>query len=90
MVIDFHSVTTSNTIANENAAVATATTLTAAEHAAVAALGAPGVAYFNYQGDEYLIATNNTETSVSATDAVVHLVGVSLTATIDHGVVTLA
>jgi hypothetical protein len=53
-------------------------------------LGGPGVAYFNYQGDEYLIATNNIELLVSTTDAVVHLVGVSLTATIDQGVVTLA
>ena len=90
MVIDFHSVTTSNTIANETAAVSTAATLTAAEHAAVAALGGPGVAYFDYHNDEYLIATNNTETSVSAHDAIVHLVGVvGLTASISDGVVTL-
>jgi len=90
MLIDFHAVTTSNTIANENAAIATATSLTAAENAAVAALGAPGVAYFNYHHDEYLIATNSAEPSVSATDAIVHLVGVSLTATNSGGIVTLA
>ena len=92
MVIDFHSVTTSNTIADETnaAAVAAATTLTAKENAAVAALGGPGVAYVKYQGDEYFIATNITETSVSATDAVVHLVGVGRGATISDGVVTLA
>jgi hypothetical protein len=80
MTIDFHIVTTSSTIADETnaAAVVAATTLTAKEDAAVAALGAPGVAYFNYHNDEYFIATNNTETSVSANDAVVHLVGVQL------------
>jgi hypothetical protein len=37
-----------STIANESPAVATARTLTAAENAAVAALDAPGVAYFKY------------------------------------------
>jgi hypothetical protein len=36
-----------------------------------------GVAYFNCKGNEYLIATNNAETTVSANDAIVELVGVT-------------
>jgi hypothetical protein len=92
MMIDFHVVTASNTIVDETSAagVAAATTLAAKENAAVAALGGPGVAYFKYQGDEYFIATNGTtETAVGPNDAVVHLVGVNLAATISDGIVTL-
>ena len=93
MVIDFHSVTTSNLIAERekkrrrgNGDDPHGQRSTRPSRP----LGAPGVAYFNYQSAEYFIATNSTETSVSATDAVVHLVGVSLNATIADGVVTLA
>ena len=57
--------------------MASLATLTAAENAAVAALGVAGVAYFKYEGNEYFIATNNEETAVSADDAIVKLVGVT-------------
>jgi hypothetical protein len=89
MQLDFSAITPSNTIVDENAAVASAKNLAAAENAAVAALGAPGVAYFSHHGSEFFIATNNTENSVGADDAVVHLIGVSLAATINDGLVTL-
>jgi hypothetical protein len=76
--------------------VASASTLTAAENAAVKALGAAGVAYFDFGHDEYFIATNQAETSVSSHDAVVCLVGVSgftssdpFSATMSNGIVTL-
>ena len=90
MKIDFAVITKSNTIADETAAVASATTLTAAENAAVAALSSPGVAFFNYKGSEYFIAATNTETAISSQDAIVKLVGVvDLHATNSLGVVTL-
>ncbi|MGA8172876.1 MAG: hypothetical protein WB816_18880 [Methylocystis sp.] len=71
------SATHSGHIANEDPVATNAATLFAAENAAVAALGAPGVAYFSYQGDEYFIATHHAETAVHAGDEVVRLVGVS-------------
>jgi hypothetical protein len=56
----------------------------------VDAMASPGVAYFNYKGNEYFVATNNTETAVSSHDAIVKLIGViDLTATNSAGVVTL-
>ena len=57
--------------------MASATSLTAAENAAVAALGSPGVAYFSFHGNEYFIAMNSTEMAVSSNDAIVELVGVT-------------
>jgi hypothetical protein len=44
---------------------------------AVNEMGGAGVAYFSYNGNEYFIATNNTEATVSANDAIVELVGVT-------------
>ena len=77
MKIDFTIVTTSHFIADETAAVASATSLTMAENAAVKAFAGAGVAYFNFQGNEYFIATDNFETAVSSHDAIVELVGVT-------------
>jgi hypothetical protein len=77
MRIGFGSITGSSTIVDETAAVASSANLTAAENAAVAALGGKGVAYFSFQGNEYFVATNNTETTVSSDDAIVKLVGVT-------------
>jgi hypothetical protein len=77
MLINFTNITSSSNIVDETAKVASLATLTAAENAAVDALGVPGVAYFKYQGNEYFIATNNAETAVSADDAIVKLVGVT-------------
>jgi hypothetical protein len=57
--------------------VASLATLTAAENAAVDALGVSGVAYFSYKGNEYFISTNHAEMAVSADDAIVKLVGAS-------------
>jgi hypothetical protein len=89
MEIGFTSISSSN-IVNENAEVAHATSLTAAENEAVHALGGAGVAYFKYGGNEYFVATHATETSVSPSDAVVELVGVvNLIATNASGLVTL-
>jgi hypothetical protein len=76
MKIDFSAVTNASVIVNETAAVATAHTLTAAENAAVDALGGPGVAFFHFGDNAYFIATNHNETSVSFDDAVVKLIGV--------------
>jgi hypothetical protein len=88
MTINFSEITTSSSIIDENTAVVGATTLAAAENAAVNAMHGAGVAYFNYHGSEYFIATNITETSVSSGDAVVELVGViSHTATNASGIV---
>jgi len=88
--INFTSVTASGNAVDENAAAVGATTLTLAENAAVDAMAGKGVAYFAYKGSEYLVATNNTETAVSSSDAVVKLVGVTdLTVTGVEGVVTL-
>jgi hypothetical protein len=36
-----------------------------------------GVVYFSFQGNEYFIATNNNEVAISASDAIVKLVGVT-------------
>jgi hypothetical protein len=90
MLINFGAITHSSIIVDETAAVATATTLTTAENGAVDAMAAPGVAYFNYHGNEYFVATNATETAVSSLDAIVKLVGViDLHATNSSGAVTL-
>jgi hypothetical protein len=83
--------TTSSNIVDETATVASATSLTTAEDAAVKALGSAGVAYFTFGKNEYFIATNNNEMAVSANDAIVELVGIT---NIHHaanlfGVVTL-
>jgi hypothetical protein len=84
MVIDFSTfgITNDSTIVDETAAagVASATTLKAAENAAIAALGGMGdrgVAYFVFHGNEYFIATDKVETAVSANDAIVELVGIT-------------
>jgi hypothetical protein len=77
MGISFQDITFDIQIADETAAVASATTLKGAENAAVAALGSKGVAYFDFHGNEYFIATNNHEMTVSANDAIVELVGVT-------------
>jgi len=91
MKIGFTFITTSSTIADETAAVASSTSLTAAENAAVSAMGSAGVAYFSFHGNEYFIATNNNEVAVSANDAIVELVGVTNIhhATNSFGLVTL-
>jgi hypothetical protein len=77
MQIDFTGVTTSHFIFDETGAVASVTTLAAAENAAVNAMGGAGVVYFAYKGNEYFIATNTAEAAVSANDAIVELVGVT-------------
>jgi hypothetical protein len=77
MEINFNPITSSSAIADETAAAASSTSLTAAENAAVNALGGAGVAYFTFGKNEYFIATSITETAVSANDAIVELVGVS-------------
>jgi hypothetical protein len=77
MQIDFTSVTTSHFIFDVTATVVSATSLTKAEDTAVKALGGAGVAYFNFHGNEYFIATDNVEATVSSNDAIVELVGVT-------------
>jgi hypothetical protein len=77
MKIDFTPITSSSNIVEETAAVASSTSLTAAEEAAVKALGSAGVAYFTFGKNEYFIATNNMETTVSSHDAIVELVGIT-------------
>jgi hypothetical protein len=77
MEIDFTPVTGSHFIADETTVVASATTLKAAENAAVNAFGGSGVAYFSFHGNEYFIATANVETVVSSHDAIVELVGIT-------------
>jgi hypothetical protein len=73
--IDFSAITTSSKIILVGGDLPN--DLTAAENAAVAALGGPGVVHFNdIGGNEYFIATNHAETAVSSTDAIVKLVGV--------------
>jgi hypothetical protein len=90
MKIDFSAVTGSSNIVDETNAVISAPTLAAAENAAVNAMGGPGVAFFNYHGNEYFVATKHTETTVSSDDAIVKLVGVQdLEATNSFGIVTL-
>jgi hypothetical protein len=75
MQIDFSAITTSSAIIHVPAVVGHPT-LTALENLAVSNLGGPGVAFFNFGGSEYFIATNHTETAVSSDDAIVKLVGV--------------
>ena len=79
MQIDFTTITTSHFIfdATNTAAVASATSLAAAENAAVNAFGSSGVVYFSFHGNEYFIATDNAEAAVSSSDAIVKLVGVT-------------
>jgi hypothetical protein len=93
MFINLDVATGSSTISDEtlNSMVASATTLTAAENAAVKAMGSAGVAYFTFGKNEYFIATNNVETTVSPNDAIVELVGVTNIhhATNSSGLVTL-
>jgi hypothetical protein len=90
MKIDFDFITPSSNIFDEDAAVAGSSSLKTAENEAVHALSGAGVAYFNFRGNEYFIATNNTETTVSSHDAIVKLVGVTgLHALDSFGVVTL-
>ena len=89
--LDFTQVTTASLAVNENAAVASAASLINAENAAANALGAAGVAYFNYSGNEYVIAVHSTEAALSGADAVVELVGIANHAmTNTAGIVTLA
>jgi hypothetical protein len=91
MGLDFTQVTAANGAVNENAAIAASTSLTNAENAAVDALGAAGVVYFNYGINEYVIAVHATEAVVSSADAVVELVGIANHAvTNTAGIVTLA
>jgi len=77
MEIDFREIIASSNIVDETAAVASSTSLTAAEDAAVKALGSAGVAYFTFGKNEYFVATNNVETVVSSHDAIVELVGIT-------------
>jgi hypothetical protein len=90
MQIDFSQVIISNNIVDVTANVEHAANLTTAENAAVEALVRPGVAFFNFGGNEYFIATKHAETAVSSDDAIVKLVGVhDLAATNISGLVTL-
>jgi hypothetical protein len=90
VIADGDKVVTSSNIVDETTAVKSSATLATAENAAADALKGSGVAFFNYKGNEYFIATNNTETAVSSNDAIVKLVGViDLTATDSGGHVTL-
>jgi len=79
MQIDFTTVTTSHFIfdATNTPTVTSATSLAAAENAAVNAFGSSGVVYFSFHGNEYFIATDNAEAAVSSSDAIVKLVGVT-------------
>jgi hypothetical protein len=76
MKIDFSAITNANLIVNKTTVAASAHTITAAENAAVDALGGPGVAFFHYGDNTYFIATNHNETAVNFDDAIVKLVGV--------------
>jgi hypothetical protein len=91
MRINFGAITGSSNIVDETAAVAASTSLTAAEDAAVKALGSAGVAYFTFGKNEYFVATNNVETVVNSHDAIVELVGITDIhhATNSSGLVTL-
>ena len=66
-------------IHNAQTSIVGASNLTAAENAAVAALGGVGVAYFTYGSNEFLVAAHAFEGAVSFTDAVVELLGVNIT-----------
>jgi hypothetical protein len=91
--LDIDFVVSNSNIVDEtlNSTVASAATLTAAENAAVKAMGGAGVAYFSFHGNEYFIATNDIETTVSSNDAIVELVGITDIhhATSSGGLVTL-
>jgi len=88
MLINFGAITHSSNIV-ETLLVA-GVNLTTAENEAVDTMAGPGVVYFNYHGSEYFIATNQAETAVSSTDAIVKLVGIiDLTAINSSGAVTL-
>ena len=93
MIINFRDIgLSSSNIVDETAAVASLTTFTAAENEAVKTMGSAGVAYFTFGKNEYFIATNNAETTVSSSDAIVELVGITNihhAATISGGVVAL-
>jgi hypothetical protein len=91
MRVNFGAITGSSNIVDETAAVASSTSLTAAENAAVKALGSAGVAFFTFGKNEYFIATNNVETVVNSHDAIVELVGITDIhhATNSSGLVTL-
>jgi hypothetical protein len=93
MMIDFTAITVSSTIVDETAAVASSTSLKAAENAALkAGEASPGVAYFTFHGNEYFIATPRNDIQVSSDNAIVELVGVTNIhhATNAFGLVTLA
>ncbi len=80
---------TSGTVQNQQFAIAGAPNLTIAENDAVAALGAAGVAYFTFGGNEYLVAAHATEAGVSLGDAVVQLhsvnfIGLSMNGGVVH------
>jgi hypothetical protein len=79
MRIFFALITSSAAIHDESTdpTVTSATTLTAAENAAVKAFGSAGVAYFTFGKNEYFIVTPQAETTVSANDAIVELVGIT-------------
>jgi hypothetical protein len=82
---------TSGTVQNQQFAIAGAPNLTTAENDAVAALGAAGVAYFTFGGNEYLVAAHATEAGVSLGDAVVQLHAVNFTGlSMSGGVVHVA
>jgi hypothetical protein len=79
----------SGTIQNQQFATAGAPNLTSAENDAVAALGAVGVAYFTFGGNEYLVAAHATEAGVCLGDAVVQLhavnfIGLSMSGGVVH------
>ena len=73
-----HIVSASTNIQNAQTSIAGASNFTAAENAAIAALGAAGVAYFTYGANEFLVAAHASEPAVSSTDAVVELQGVRI------------
>jgi hypothetical protein len=82
---------TSGTVQNQQFAIAGAPNLTTAENEAAAALGAAGVAYFSFGGNEYLVAAHATEAGVSLGDAVVQLHAVTFTGlSMSGGVVHVA
>jgi hypothetical protein len=66
-------------IQNTQTSVAGVSNLTAAENAAVAALGSVGVAYFTYGSNEFLVAAHAPEAAVSAGDAIVEMQHVNFT-----------
>jgi hypothetical protein len=81
----------SGTVQNEQSAVTAAPNLTTAENHAVASLGAVGVAYFTFGGNEYLVAARAIEAGVGLGDAVVELHAVNFTGlSMSGGVVHVA